>query len=328
MIYKNIDKKVKTNKFIKAGDESEKQMAFYLKRAFQNEEKIIVLNDLRIIIDGEVAQIDHLVVHAFGFIIIESKSVTSEVSINKYDEWCRIYNNQKKGMPSPIKQAERQIEILKELLDNHAHEIFKENFFNKLLKPKFSNYNFDIFIAISDNGMIERENETQFDNIVKAEQITGKIKNLVKHYYMENINPLRMVPHQESKVTLIERTAKFLAEKHQSLSIQEENLEKEKIVIEQSAEPIIIKKKRVTQEEKPPQITCSKCQSLNIEIQYGKYGYYFKCLSCDGNTALKLKCKDSKCKPKLQKRKLVFHQVCDICGNKKLFFTNKELAVL
>jgi len=325
MIYKNIDEKIKTNKFIKAGNEAEKQMAFYLKRAFQNEEKIIVLNDLRIIFNGEVAQIDHLVVHPFGFIVIESKSVTTEVSINKYDEWCRIYNNQKKGMPSPIKQAERQIEILKELLDTHAHDIFKENFFNKLLKPKFSTYNFDIFIAISDNGMIERGNESQANNIIKAEQITDKIKNLIKNYYRENINPLRMVPHQESKVTLIERTAKFLAEQHQSLTVQEENLEKEKIEIEQFMEPIILDKEETLKvKEDVPKINCSKCQSLNIEIQYGKYGYYFKCLSCDGNTAIKLQCKDTKCKPKLQKRKLVFYQVCDVCKNKKLFFTNKE----
>ena len=87
------------------------------------------------------------------------------------------------------------------------------------------------------------------------------------------------------------------------------------------------KKKIVKAKEDAPQINCSKCQSLNVEMQYG-YGYYFKCLSCDGNTALKLKCKDSKCKPKIQKRKLVFHQVCDVCGEKKLFFTNKELVVL
>jgi hypothetical protein len=327
MIYKEIDNKSKTNKLIKTGDNSEKQMAFYLKRAFVNEEKIIILNDLRIIVNDEVAQIDHLIVHAFGFIVIESKSVTTEVSVNKYGEWCRVYNNQKKGMPSPIKQAERQIEILKALLDNHAHEIFKENFFNKLIKPKFSNYNFDVFIAISDNGMIERESETQVENIVKAEQITDKVKNLLKHYYMQNINPLRMLPHQESQTTLIERTAKFLTQKHQSINIEEESLEKEKIIIEQSLKAIILDNKIVKIEKSSHQISCSKCQSLNIEIQYGKYGYYFKCLACDGNTALKLKCKNSKCKPKLQKRKLVFHQVCDTCGTKKLFFTNKELKL-
>jgi len=44
-------------------------MAFYLKRAFQNDEKIIIINNLRVIVNNEVAQIDHLVVHPFGFII-------------------------------------------------------------------------------------------------------------------------------------------------------------------------------------------------------------------------------------------------------------------
>jgi len=320
MIYKEIDEKKQTNKLIKAGNNSEKQMAFYLKRAFKNDDKIIIINDLRIVVNNEVAQIDHLVVHPFGFIIIESKSVTSKVSINKYDEWCRVYNGQKKGMPSPIKQVERQIEILKELLDSHAHDIFRENFLNKLLKPKFSTYKFDILIAISDNGMIERESESQSNNIVKAEQITDKIKNLIKNYRKENMNPLRIIPHQESRVTLIERTAKFLVEKHQSLNIKEKNSEKKKIPIEP------INKKKVTQTKGESTQTCSKCQSSNIEIRYGKYGYYFKCLSCNGNTAIKLKCKDSKCKPRLKKRKLQFYQVCDICESEKLFFTNKWLS--
>lgn len=81
--------------------------------------------------------------------------------------------------------------------------------------------------------------------------------------------------------------------------------------------------KPIKNESKTP--LCSKCQSNNIEIRYGRYGYYFKCLKCGGNTAIKLSCTNSDCKPKLRKSKLNFYQVCDICGMNELFFTNKEI---
>jgi hypothetical protein len=322
MIYKEIDIKNNMNKLVKAGEKAESQMAFYLKRAFGDDDKIYVLNDLRIKVDDEIAQIDHLVIHSYGFIIIESKSVTTQVSINEYDEWSRVYNNDKKGMPSPIKQAERQIEILKKLLNNHASEIFNEGFFNKYIsKPTYSKFHFDILVAISDDGIIERTNKKQSEDIVKSEQITDKIKKLKKQYFMQNINPLLMLPHQELSIGLIARTADFLKLQHQSVNESRVEIKAEKL------KEIILPKKEIPLPDKvmKPSTTpiCSKCQSPNIEIQYGKYGYYFKCLSCDGNTVIKLKCKDSKCKPKLTKKKLVFTQVCDICGDKKHFFTNK-----
>ena len=76
MILKETDKKEHLKKFQKYGYNAEKQMAFYLKRAFQESDDIFVINDLRIEMNDDVAQIDHLIMHRFGFIVIESKSGT------------------------------------------------------------------------------------------------------------------------------------------------------------------------------------------------------------------------------------------------------------
>ena len=68
------------DKFADAGAKAEAQMAFYLKRAFSDDPDVWVFNDLRFRSDEEdVAQVDHLVMHRSGFIVIESKSVTSKV---------------------------------------------------------------------------------------------------------------------------------------------------------------------------------------------------------------------------------------------------------
>ena len=46
-----------------AGIKQEHDVAFYLRRAYKNNDKVMVLNDLRIEHDGESAQIDHLLVY-------------------------------------------------------------------------------------------------------------------------------------------------------------------------------------------------------------------------------------------------------------------------
>lgn len=86
-----------------AGARAEAQMAFYLKRAFGDAKDVLVLHDLRLSNqDGsDAAQIDHLVLHTGGMVIIESKSVTSEVSINENHEFSRLWNGRWLCFASP-----------------------------------------------------------------------------------------------------------------------------------------------------------------------------------------------------------------------------------
>lgn len=82
MILKELDPFHGTEPFELAGRRAEEQMAFYLRRQFGDFENVYVINGLRLERKGDACQIDHLIVHPYGFIIIESKSVTTEVSID------------------------------------------------------------------------------------------------------------------------------------------------------------------------------------------------------------------------------------------------------
>lgn len=99
-----------------AGNQHEHDVAFYLRRAYKNNSQVMVLNDVLIQHDGESAQIDHLIVYSYGFVVVESKSIRGEVRVNQYGEWTRSYQGQWRGMPSPIKQAELQLKLLKQYL--------------------------------------------------------------------------------------------------------------------------------------------------------------------------------------------------------------------
>ena len=116
-----------------------------------------VFHDLRLpdAAGGDAAQIDHLVLYRGGLVLIESKSVTSAVRINREDEFSRLWNGHWQGMPSPVQQLKRQADFLQKILHTHAGELRRKALFG-LLQQRFGAVPFDYIVAISDTGLIER----------------------------------------------------------------------------------------------------------------------------------------------------------------------------
>ncbi len=326
MILKETDEKEVRGKFQQFGYDAEKQMAYYLMRAFGTDKLIHVINDLRLEKDGVVAQIDHLVIHRFGFFIIESKSVTTEVSVNEHGEWARYFNNKPKGMPSPVIQAIRQADLLKQLLLENNKDIMRKSIIGQGSSGKLK---YDVLVAISDSGIIKRGKNAGLDEVLKADQITDRIQKAIDNYGRENnkLFSLKMNMHlSDESLTNISR---FLHNSHKPLGSagkSPDSLQNTKKTAIDVSQPVVVTSEKIQKAPGLPenQMHCSKCKSINITIAYGKYGYYFKCLDCGGNTSLKLKCKDNSCKPRLRKSKLRFFKECAVCGASELYFENRE----
>ncbi len=62
MIVKEHHASATTDRFQRAGDEAEKQMAFYLRRAFADDPAVHIFHNLRLEAGDDAAQIDHLLV--------------------------------------------------------------------------------------------------------------------------------------------------------------------------------------------------------------------------------------------------------------------------
>lgn len=319
MIQKNIDKKENLTKFQKSGHDAEIQMAFYLKRAFQENKDIHVINDLRLEKNNDYAQIDHLIIHRFGFIVLESKSVTSKVSVNAHGEWTRHYYQQKTGMPSPVEQAKRQAHFLKNFLTAESHQLLRKTL---MLQASITDFKFDVLVAISDTGIIDRAKNTDISEVHKADQITETIIDLIASYASTNKNLLTLKVNYHFADSSMDKIIKFLLKSHQPKREQHTEITKTN-----EAESSHLRKKTPLDKEQTPEkhteMTCSKCRSKNIEITYGKYGYYFKCKDCQGNTAIKLKCKRDNCSPRIKKRKLQFYKECSTCHISERYFENK-----
>ena len=113
-----------------AGYVAEREMAYRLHRAFGAEPAVLVLNNLRLVdpsrteFDGRprAFQMDHLLIHRRGAIIIESKSVSETLVVSRLpgggEEWARVHLNKPQGIASPIEQVNMQARCLRDYLND------------------------------------------------------------------------------------------------------------------------------------------------------------------------------------------------------------------
>ena len=169
MIIKEIEPFRGTDKFQIAGRQAEEQMAFYLRRYFANSNDVYVINNLSLGKDGESLQIDHLVIHQNGLIIIESKSVSGQITITNDMQWIRRYEKFSTGMKSPIIQVEMQKMLLTSIIDELKSEGHRNLQIGEI----------DILIAISDNGIINWPAQGKIEGVYKAENICKRIQDIL-----------------------------------------------------------------------------------------------------------------------------------------------------
>jgi ssDNA-binding Zn-finger/Zn-ribbon topoisomerase 1 len=205
---------------LRAGEDAEKQMAFYLQRAFRKRDDCFVINDLRVIHDGDVAQIDHLVVCVYGLFIIESKSIHGTISINQYGDWQRTYNDEISGIPSPVIQATEQGRILKELLQENADQVRKKILFGKL-QQGFRYSPVCVYVAISDSGIIERG--MSVPELFKADVVAGAISKKIDEFKSKAslLSPKNLLSTEviwEMNKQETKATAEFLVSSHAPLA--------------------------------------------------------------------------------------------------------------
>jgi hypothetical protein len=339
MIVKELDAFVSQNKFAKAGRTAEEQMAFYLRRAFADEQKLYVFNGLRLEQDNDAAQIDHLILHRHGVVIIESKSVSEQVEVNQHGEWIRWFNGTHKGMPSPIQQARRQADFLKKYLNDHADRLR-----GKILglQTYFGGMGLDVLVAISDSGMVKRPEGMTLEEISKADQVVDRVRAIVEKYrkanslFSLNLKDAGYWFNDEELAKIVD----FLVQHHQPLAqpASEANsvVEAPKLKTPQAApltqtiiptpKPRIAPPLKETAQPKevvaaqPP--SCQHCHSSNLSVEYGKYGYYLKCSECSGNTSIKAVCPTCNTKAKIRKSGKQFFAECASCDTSTLFHTN------
>jgi hypothetical protein len=353
MIVKEFERVETNDKFEQAGYVAESQMAFYLRREFKDDSQFLVFNNLRFEKAGDACQIDHLVLHRYGMVIIESKSVTTRVEVNELGEWKRWFNNAWQGMPSPILQAQRQGKFLKDYLEKHVETLLGKILF---MQTHFTKMPIDILVAISDSGIINRPKNNKLDIVCKADQISDKVKAIAMKYRKANSLLSLDLPYELAKDE-IPKISQFLLTHHKPAKVKASSINQDSNLINNSnyPSPVIeilpasnaiakpLQKKIIpitssnlqksNNTNKPiakvvnstSKNTCSHCQSSNLSIQYVR-NYYFRCDDCGKNTVIKNICASCGDREKIRKSGLQFFTECEKCVTSRLFYTNPSAS--
>ena len=102
---------------LRKGIQGEKAAAHYLDNYLASSDRSVLMHDLRFEVDGEVAQIDHLLLtRAAGIMLFETKNFRGNLRINEHGEFSVNYGAREYGIPSPLEQSRRHANVLKKLL--------------------------------------------------------------------------------------------------------------------------------------------------------------------------------------------------------------------
>lgn len=331
-------------------------MAFYLHRAFASVEQPVVLNDLRIVDpdqpgpDGQpgVAQIDHLVLHTWGAFIVESKSVTHEVTVSSDgsggDEWTRRFQGRDQGFPSPIQQAVRQGLFLRALLQRN-----RENLLGKMTvgtrtlarlfvgtdQRGFSQMPIQVVVAISDTGKISRvknwtEQTVPFRTFVcKADLVPSKIlAEIAEHragsaWSSESSNGYGVWQMKAEEVGAV---AQFLISCHVPPA---PTRSAEPAVAPRPAASVPAGTRESAAAPLPSAPTCKHCGSRELVALRSRYGFYWRCRACSGTTDMPERCsicgalgRDGK-KVVIRKNGPMYERTCEACGITERIWTER-----
>lgn len=151
-------------KNLRTGIQGEKDAAYYIDTYYRDSQNWAVLHDLRLKIDDEIAQIDHLLVGRAFMIALETKNFNGNVSINEYGEFSVTYaNGDAYGIPSPLEQSKRHERLLRKLLDQLG------------IQPRLgSEMEIHHVVMFHPRAVIQRPDRKKFNtsNIIKADGLS------------------------------------------------------------------------------------------------------------------------------------------------------------
>jgi hypothetical protein len=157
---------------IKAGEKGERDAAYEIEFYFGRSTNLATIHDLRIEVDGFVAQIDHLLINRLGEIwVCESKHFAEGVSVDEHSEWFRWWKGRPEGIPSPIEQNHRHVFLLQRLFDDGS-VAFPRRLGLIPMKPYLRS-----LVLVSNNARIGRPKRAVkgLDEVIKVEQLKTRV---------------------------------------------------------------------------------------------------------------------------------------------------------
>jgi len=166
---------------VKRGMAGERDAAHYLDNYLKDDPDRMLLHDLRFKVDGDVIQIDHMVITRGMYVyLLETKNFNGNLRINAHGEFSVEYTGERVyGIPSPLEQSRRHEGPLRKLFD--ALEIRGRNGAPATIEH---------CVLVSPSSIIHRPPDKALDttSVIKADQFRAWHEK-----YQDSAGPSRLV---------------------------------------------------------------------------------------------------------------------------------------
>ncbi len=197
MIFKELDPLDRQDHSAIARRTAQEQMPYYLKHYFGNSDDVDVLNQLCVATGGAVTRVDHLLLHPFGMLVLDSTSVYGPLEVREDGRWVCHYHQASQLIHSPVTQAYLQTLSLKAFLEKKVRQ---KGFFDRVA--------LDVLVAVPDTESIRWPSKGALVEVCNIDEVPGRIKACVSQYRSMGVGPGLLVPEQRR------RLAQFLCTKH------------------------------------------------------------------------------------------------------------------
>jgi hypothetical protein len=159
---------------------AEEQVPYYLRRHFGDSTQVDVLNQLCVTTGGLVTCIDHLVLHAHGMVVIDSRSVSGHLQVEEDGRWACLEGSRMRVIRSPVTRAYQQALSLK----------------------------LDVMVAVPDTRAIRWPASGAQTEVCNADALPRLVNARIDQYRAQGAGPGLLVAQQRR------RLAEFLVLKH------------------------------------------------------------------------------------------------------------------
>ena len=314
MIAKELDPYVSNHDYEQAILSAQEDLAFLMKVMFAKNPAVKrlglrVFNGLRFEMDNYAIQIDHLILHKYGIIVIENRSETADIDINLIGQWTQTYKSKSLRITSPLEQGERKMEFIRSVLE-HNHRFLRPK--RNKVQENFKNLSFELIVAISDHGNINTSSGNIPIEICRSSRVVETVLEIAEEQRKDARSIIPRVYDRSRSLSdeeLFKLTA-FFRKSHTPL---------DRAKIRQTTSSV---KKAV---KKPSYYSCNNCGSKQVFMEHNN-GYQLYCLDCAHILEIDKRC--SSCnKPAYVRREAnKYYLECENCLHRELIFVDGNIV--
>jgi hypothetical protein len=143
-----------------------------LERSLADLPDLRVFNGLRLVQGQHAFTLDHLVLHRYGFILLENASMMLELDVNTRGEWTHVYCDAPLRIPSPVLQVERKLKRLHSFLEPHAPALRRDNGNQFYFYP----LRFHKLVVLADDVRLQIPRGVTLPDLLKVNQLPRKLQ--------------------------------------------------------------------------------------------------------------------------------------------------------